>query len=111
MSNPKCLHKIVYKRSVFKSLAQSSQFNINDDDYTRFVIFLHLPFMHSQKCAKCDKFVDILQQTYQQVDIRARSNGLRQALDDRSVAFCQQTCCKLIVRTYYPLGWCNCFLK
>ena len=31
----------------------------------------------------------------QQADIRMRSHGLRQLVDDKSVASCQQTCCKL----------------
>ena len=51
----------------------------------------------------CNKSVDILQQTcYQQADIRMRSHGLRQLVDVKSVASCQQTCCKLIVKTCYP---------
>ena len=29
-----------------------------------------------------------------------RSHGLRQVVDDKSVASCEQTCCKLIVKTY-----------
>ena len=38
---------------------------------------------------------------YKSVDIRLRSHGLEQIVDDKSVvASCQQTCCKLIVRTY-----------
>ena len=41
-----------------------------------------------------------LQQTcYQQSDIRMRSNGLRQLVDDTSVSSCQQTFYKLIVKT------------
>ena len=53
--------------------------------------------------ASGNKFVDILQQTcYQQSDIRMRSHVLRQLVDDKSVASCQQTCCKLIVKTCYP---------
>ena len=35
-------------------------------------------------------------------DIKMRSHGLRQLVDNRSVASCQQTCCKLIVKTCYP---------
>ena len=55
---------------------------------------------HSQKRASYNKPVDILQQTcYQQADIRMRSHGLRQLVDDKSVASFQQTCCKLIVKT------------
>ncbi len=47
---------------------------------------------HSQKRASCHKSVDILQQTcYQQADIRMRSHGLRQLVDNKSVASCQQT--------------------
>ena len=32
----------------------------------------------------------------QQADVRMRSHGLRQLVDDKSVASCQQVCCKLI---------------
>ena len=46
---------------------------------------------------------NILQQSYcQQVDIRMHSHGLRQLVDDTSVASCQQTFCKFIVKTFYP---------
>ena len=39
----------------------------------------------SQKSASCNKSVDILQETsYQQTDIRMRSHGLRQLVDDKS---------------------------
>ena len=38
----------------------------------------------------------------QQADIRMRSHGLRQLVDDKSVASCQQACCKLILKTCYP---------
>ena len=41
---------------------------------------------------------------YQQADVRIRSHDLRQLVDDRSVESCQQTCCKLIVRTFYLLA-------
>ena len=37
----------------------------------------------------------------QQADIRMRSHGLRQLVDDKSVASCQQTCCKYILQTFY----------
>ena len=54
--------------------------------------------------------VDILQQTsYQQADIRMRSHGLRQLVDDKSVGSSQQTCCKLIVKTCYPQACCKLF--
>ena len=42
-------------------------------------------------------------------DIRMRSHGLRQLVDDKSVASCQQTCCKLIVKTCYPQACCKLF--
>ena len=32
------------------------------------------------------------------------SHGLRQLVEDKSVASCQQICCKLIVQTCYPHG-------
>ena len=38
----------------------------------------------------------------QQADIRMRSHGLRQLVDDKSVASCEQACCKLILKTFYP---------
>ena len=38
----------------------------------------------------------------QQADIRMRSHGLRQLVENKSVASCQQTCYKLIVKTCYP---------
>ena len=41
---------------------------------------------------------------YQQADIRMRSHGLRQLIDDKSVASCQQTCCKLIVKNLLSTG-------
>ena len=51
--------------------------------------------LHSQKNANYNKSVDILQQTCcQQADIRMDSHGLRQLIDDKSVASCQivKTC-------------------
>ena len=57
-----------------------------------------------------NKPVDILQQTcYRQAHIRMCSHGLRQLVDDKSVACCQQTCCKLVVKTYYPQACCKLF--
>ena len=35
----------------------------------------------------------------QQADIRMRSHGLRQLVDKKSVASCQQACCKLVILT------------
>ena len=40
-----------------------------------------------------------------------RSHGLRQLVDDKSVASCQQTCCKVIVKTCYHGLATNCFNK
>ena len=36
-----------------------------------------------------------------QTDMRMRLHGLGQLVDDKSVASCQLTCCKLIVKTCY----------
>ena len=40
-----------------------------------------------------------------------RSHGLRQLVDDKFVASCQQACCKLIVKTCYPLACCKLFAQ
>ena len=45
----------------------------------------------------------------QQADIRMRSHGLRQLVDDKSVASCRQICCKLIVQTCYRQTRCKLF--
>ena len=37
------------------------------------------------------------------------SHDLRQLVGDKSVASCQQTCCKLIVKTCYPQVCCKLF--
>ena len=63
----------------------------------------------AKKCPSCNKSVDILEQTfYQQADIRMRSHGLWELVDDKSVAsyfsklillqvvLFEQTCCNLI---------------
>ena len=67
----------------------------------RFVTNLH---MYSQKCGSCNKSFDILQ-----AHIRMRSYGLRQLVDDKSVANCHMTCCKLIVKTCYSQARCKFF--
>ena len=65
-------------------------------------------YLHRQNSANCNKSVDILQQScYQQADIRMRSHGLRQLVDDKSVASCQQIRCKLIVKTCYLQACCK----
>ena len=40
----------------------------------------------------------------QQVDVRMRLHGLRQLVDDKFVASCQQTCCKMIVQICWAMG-------
>ena len=42
-----------------------------------------------------------------QINIRLRSHGLRQLFDDKSIASCQQTYCKLIIKTVYPQACCK----
>ena len=55
--------------------------------------------------AKNVNAVNILQQTcYQQVDIRMRSHGVRLLVDDKSVASCQQTCCKVYCQNLLATG-------
>ena len=64
----------------------------------------------SQKRTSYNKSVDIRQEIcHQQADIRMRSHGLRDIFDVKSVASCQQTCCKLIVKTCYPQACCKLF--
>ena len=45
----------------------------------------------------------------QQANIRMRSHDLRQLVDDKSVAGCQQACCKLNVQTCYQQACCKLF--
>ena len=67
-------------------------------------------FFSKHSAKKVQKSANILQQTcYHQADIRMRSHGLRQLVDDKSVASCQRTRCKLIVKTCYPQACCNLF--
>ena len=40
---------------------------------------------------------------------KPRSHGMRQLVNDRSVASCQQTCCKLIFKTCYQQACCKLF--
>ena len=69
--------------------------------YARFIILN--TDIHRAKNAQ----VDILQQScYQQADIRMRLRGLRQLVDDKSVASCQQTYCELIVKPCHPQVYC-----
>ena len=46
----------------------------------------------------------------QQAQIKMRSHGLGQLVEDKYVVSCQQTCCKLIVKTCYPQASCKLFL-
>ena len=45
----------------------------------------------------------------QQDDIRMRSHGLRQLVDYKFVASCQQTCCKLIIVICHQQACCKLF--
>ena len=75
---------------------------INKPEFINLDNLKFFPWTQSKR-ASCTKSVDILQQTcYQQADIRMRSHGLLQLVDDKSVASCEQTGCKLIVKTCYP---------
>ena len=59
--------------------------------HTRLDQQIHSFSIHNQNRAGCNKSVDILQQICcQQADTRMRSHALRQLVDDKSVASCQQ---------------------
>ena len=72
---------------------------------------LALPVRHCHNVKH--KPVDILQQLcHQPADIRICLHGLRQLVDDNTVASCQQTFWKLIVKTTcYPQACCKLFEK
>ena len=74
---------------------------------------VHYRACYTAKNARhCNKFVDILQQTcFQQADIRMRLHGLRQLVDDKSVASCEQTCCKLLSKLVIHRLAASCFNK
>ena len=63
---------------------------------------------HSQKRAGCNKSVDILQQLVAQADITMHPHGLRQLVHNKSVASCQQTCCKLFQQVVRSLQTTSC---
>ena len=65
--------------------------------------------LHSQNAQIVTSLSTSCNNLLQQVDIRIRSHGLRQLVDDKSVASCQQTCCKLIVQTCYQQARCKWF--
>ena len=66
--------------------------------------------LDNQKQGSSNKSVDIMERTcHQQADIRMRSHCLRQLVDDKSVASCQQICSKFIVKTCYPQACCKLF--
>ena len=52
--------------------------------------------LHNQMGTSCNKSVDIYQDVLQLADVK-------------SLASCQQTCCKLIVETCYPQARCKLF--
>ena len=66
--------------------------------------WLNLVFLkvHSQKPASCSKSPAGLWPCSHQADIRMRSHRLLRLDDNKSSASCQQACCKLIFRTFYP---------
>ena len=65
--------------------------------------------LHSQNVQVVTGLLTSCNNLLQQADIRMRSHGLRQLVDDKSVANCQQTCCKLIVQTCYQQARCKLF--
>ena len=61
----------------------------------------HVP-IHGQKRASCSKSAAGLLPCCRQADIRMRSHRLLRFDDNKINASCQQACCKLIVKTFYP---------
>ena len=59
------------------------------------------------RCESSNKTIDSQQNCNEEVDIRMHSPGLGQLVDGKSVPSCQQTCCKLIVKTCYPQACCK----
>lgn len=45
----------------------------------------------------------------QEAEIRMRAHHLQQVVDDRTIASCQRTCCKWIVKTCNPQACCKLF--
>ena len=63
-----------------------------------------LQALYTAKSAQVGTMLTSCNRLEQQDDIRMRFNSLRQLVDEKSAATCQQTCCKLIVKTCYPHG-------
>ena len=55
--------------------------------------------VHNQKRASCNKSVDILQRLVTTNGYQDAFAWLATACENKSVAICQQTCCKLIIST------------
>ena len=58
--------------------------------------------LHSQKWASCSKSAAGLLSCSHQGDISIRSHCLFRRYGNKSAASCQQACCKLIAKTFYP---------
>ena len=68
--------------------------------------------LHSKKGASCATDLLISCSIVLREDhIRICSHGLRQLVDGKSIASCQQTCCKLIVKTSYAQAYCKLFQR
>ena len=65
--------------------------------------------IHSQKSASCSKSAAGLLPCCHQADIRMRSHRLLRFDGNKFSASCQQACCRLIVKTFYPQARCKLF--
>ena len=70
--------------------------------YSQFLGQKNEDVSHCQKRASCSKSALTLLPDCHQADISMRSHRLLRLDGNRSAPSCQQACCKLIVKTFYP---------
>ena len=73
------------------------------------VITLGLPVHNKKKAQVATSLLTSCNNLLQQADIRMRSHGLRQLVDVKSFASCQQTFLKFIVEICYSQACCKLF--
>ena len=78
-------------------------------DLLQVVRFLRVYYTAKTHKLKKTNLLTFCNNLLQQAEIQMRSHGLRQLVDEKSVASCQQTCCKLIVQTCYQQACCKLF--
>ena len=77
--------------------------------YSQFLEQKNEDILHCQKRASCSKSALTSLPCCHQADTSMRSHRLLRLDGNRSAPSCQQACCKLIVRTFYPPAWCKLF--